>query len=385
MRIGLVIPSFDPRRGGAEQWTWQFALLLAKQGHEVHVLATSFGPQVADAPLIRHLLTAGRSRAQFAAAAEQAARRLPLNVVHDMGAGWHCDVFQPHGGSRQAAIEQNLLMSPPWSRPWKRLGMRFLPRYRAFRRLARRQYTADGRLFIALSRMVARDFMRLHDVPRERIRVVYNGVDLDRFSPELHQRHRSQVRKKLGIRDEVLVLIVAHNFALKGVPTLLASVGELVRQGQPLRLVVAGGKRLEPYQRLADQLGAGLATRFVGSVEDASPYYAAADVYVQPTFYDPCSLVVLEALASGLPVITTRFNGAGELMTPGVEGYVMDDPANAAELGSLLRELMEPRKRVEMSQAARSLAMRHSLERNCAEILAVYGEQMGKTSRGIAA
>jgi UDP-glucose:(heptosyl)LPS alpha-1,3-glucosyltransferase len=263
--------------------------------------------------------------------------------------------------------------------------MRFLPRYRGFRRLARKQYVQDGRLFLALSHMVARDFMRFHQVPAERIRIVYNGVDLQRFSPALQDKYRQQIRKKLGIRDELLLLIVAHNFALKGVPTLLKSVGALVRQGQPVRLVVAGGKRLEPYRDLAEQLGAGLATRFLGAVDDASPYYAAADLYVQPTFYDPCSLVVLEALASGLPVITTRFNGAAELITPGVEGYVMHDPADAEELTSFVHRLLEPQARTQMGQAARRLAMQHSLERNGAEILAVYREQMSSGRRRLAA
>lgn len=381
MRIGLVIPSFDPRRGGAEQWTWQFARLLARRGEEVHVLAKHFGSHVEDVPFERHLLPRTRSRTAFAEAAEAATRKLSLDIIHDMGSGWNCDVFQPHGGSRKASFEQNLLLNRHWVRPFKRFSMGFLPRYREFRRLARRQYAQDGRLFLALSRMVARDFMRFHEVPWEQIRIVYNGVDVERFSPELRLVHREPIRKKLGIRDEVLVLIVAHNFPLKGVPTLLKALGRLVQRGEPVRLVVAGGKRLAPYRRMADQFGAGLATTFLGPVDDAAPYYAAADLYVQPTFYDPCSLVVLEALATGLPVLTSRFNGAGELMTPGVEGYLLDDPSSAEELGFYLREMLDDRKRHPMQEAARRLAISHSMERNCDEILAVYLEQM---HRGIA-
>lgn len=379
MRIGLVIPAFDPRRGGAEQWTWQFARLLARRGEEVHVLASQYRSQSDDVAFERHLLPRTHSRIGFAAAAEATARKLRLDLVHDMGSGSYCDVFQPHGGARKASFEQNLLLCPNWLRPAKRFSMGFLPRYREFRRLARLQYRQDGRLFVALSRMVARDFMRYHDVPWEQIRIVYNGVNTERFSPDLRAIYRDKIRKKLGIRDEVLVLIVAHNFPLKGVPTLLKSVGRLVRGGEPLRLVVAGGKRLGPYRRLAEQSGAGLATTFLGPVDDAAPYYAAADIYAQPTFYDPCSLVVLEALATGLPVITSRFNGAGELMTPGQEGYIVEDPGNADEMTSHLRELLDPQKRSTMQHAARRLAVAHSLERNCDEVMAVYREQ---TERG---
>jgi UDP-glucose:(heptosyl)LPS alpha-1,3-glucosyltransferase len=95
-------------------------------------------------------------------------------------------------------------------------------------------------------------------------------------------------------------------------------------------------------------------------------------VYVQPTFYDPCSLVVLEALASGLPVITSRFNGASELMTAGREGDLLDDPGDDAELASRLRPLLCGEVRKRMGQAARALALDHTLERNCEEVVSVY-------------
>lgn len=373
MNIGLVIESLDPRRGGAEQWTTQFARWLVRAGHEVHVVASHFSPDSATLGIATHALPRTRSRFEFSLAAERRLDQLPLDVTHDMGYGWHCDVFQPHGGSRAAANEQNLMLAPRWMRPIKRRVASCLPRYREFRRLAMAQYMADDRIFVALSKLVARDFERFHGVRREQIRLVYNGVDIERFSLEHQRRYRAVVRDQLGVDDrETLLLIVAHNFRLKGVPTLLASVGKLLRAGMPVRLAVVGGKRQPAIQRLAARLGAAKATTFVGPVEDAVPYYAAADVYVQPTFYDPCSLVVLEAWASGLPVITSRYNGAGELMTPGVEGWLVDNPADADELTARLLSLTEPAIRAPMALAARRLAVAHSFDRNCRELLAVY-------------
>ncbi|HEX5445440.1 MAG TPA: glycosyltransferase family 4 protein [Pirellulales bacterium] len=375
MKIGLVIESLEPRRGGAEQWTAQFATWLARAGHEVHIVASQVAPEMASLGLMAHPLPRTRSRLEFAQAAEQQLERLSLDVTHDMGYGWQCDVFQPHGGSRAAANEQNLHLAPRWLRPIKRRVASCLPRYREFRRLAMAQYMADDRIYLALSRMVARDFERFHGVRREQIRLVYNGVDVERFSPEHRWRYRAVVRDELGVDDrETLLLIVAHNFRLKGVPTLLAAVGKLVRAGLPVRLAVVGGKRQPAIARLAARLGAANATTFVGPVDDAVPYYAAADVYVQPTFYDPCSLVVLEAWACGLPVITSRFNGAGELMTPGVEGWLIDNPADADELTARLLPLTDPAIRAPMALAARRLAVAHSFDRNCRELLTVYGE-----------
>ena len=381
MRIGLVLDRFDPRRGGVEQWTFRFARWLIRAGHEVHVVAGGFSKAALAMGAIAHEVPAAKCRWDFALAAEQRLRALALDVVHDTGAGWYCHVFQPHGGSRTASFEQNLLLLPPLLRPWKRRLAGWLPRYREFERMLSRQYADDGRILLPLSQMVARDMQRYHGVPSERMCLVYNGIDVEQFSPEHRALHRPALRERLGLgAGDVLLLIVAHNFELKGVATLLRAVARLAEWGSPVRLVVAGGKRTARWQRRAQRCGAAAWTHFVGPVDDPVPYYAAADAYVQPTFYDPCSLVVLEALASGLPVVTSRFNGAGELITPGREGYLVDDPADADELVQAIRPLLEPARREAMQVAARELALRHSFERNCQEILSVY-QQIAHTGR----
>ncbi|MFH1923203.1 MAG: glycosyltransferase family 4 protein, partial [Planctomycetota bacterium] len=135
-----------------------------------------------------------------------------------------------------------------------------------------------------------------------------------------------------------------------------------------------GGKRLRHYERTTARLGAASAVTFTGTVHDTVPFYAAADVYVHPTYHDSCSLVVLEALASGLPVITSRLNGAAELLTEGVEGAVMPDPADVDDLLARLEPMFDPSVRIRMGRAARRLAMEHTLERNVNEVLAVYEE-----------
>lgn len=373
MRIALVVERFDPLRGGLEQWSAQFAAELVGRGHEVHVVAERFSPQADLIPIVRHPLARARTRLGFAVAAEAALERLQVDVVHDTGAGWRCDVFQPHCGSRAAAIDHNLLLAPSWLRPWKQHLARWLPRYRAFRGLMRRQYVRDGRIFVALSRQVAEDFEHYHGIPAEEVRVVYNGVDTERFSPAGRPVHREAVRRWLGVAErEVLLLIVAHNFRLKGVPTLLKATLQLAERGWPVRLVVAGGKRPAGAARQAAAMGAADLVRFTGPVPDPAPLYAAADVYVQPTFYDPCSLVALEALASGLPLVTSRYNGVSELLTDGIEGYVLEDPSDADELAWRLESLLALRQRASMGRAARQLALRHTLAQNVDEILAIY-------------
>ena len=375
MKIGLVLERFDPGRGGLEQWCWQFAAGMAARGHQVHVLAGSFSETAHRLPIVAHQLRAARSRLDFGRAAEETARGLDLDVTHDTGSGWHCDVFQPHGGSRTAAIEQNVRLLPAYLRAAKRTAVKVLPRYREFAALMRRQYVDDGRLFLALSNRVADDFRRLHGVRPERIRVVPNGVDTDRFSPQHREDHRRAVRRRLGVDDgTLLLLIVAHNFRLKGVPALMKAVSRLSASGRSVHLAVVGGKRLRACRRKAALLGVGSRVTFVGAVASAVPFYAAADVYVQPTFYDPCSLVVLEAMASGLPVITSRQNGVSELFGNGVEGGVIDDPASVSELLDRLQPMFDVPVRRRMGQAARRTALQHTMDRNCSRIEAVYDE-----------
>lgn len=381
MRIGLVVEQFDPRRGGLEQWTAQFAHQLYARGHEVHVVAGRFGSQTAQMPIVAHRLRDFRSRIGFAEAAQQKLDSLALDVVHDTGAGWYCDVFQPHWGSWSALGEQKLLMLPAWMRPLKRAVSKALPRYRQFQRLMARQYANDGRLVLALSRQVAADFQRFHGVSPEQIRLVYNGVDTVRFRPEHRATYREAVRRRLGVDEgTLLLLIVAHNFRLKGVPMLLRAMGRMTALGKRVHLVVVGGKRVGRFARAAGRLGAGRAVTFAGAVDNVVPYYAAADVYVHPTFYDTFSLVVLEALASGLPVVTSRFNGAVELFTEGAEGYLLSDPTNVDELLARLAMLFDPALRARMGQSARQLAEKHTFSQNVDQVLSVYSEVLNRES-----
>jgi UDP-glucose:(heptosyl)LPS alpha-1,3-glucosyltransferase len=377
MRIGLTIEHFDAHRGGVEHWTVQFVRRLVTRGHEVNIVARSAASDDHVAGITVHLIEAEASRMAFADAAAQKLSSLRLDVVHDTGCGWYADVFQPHGGSRTASFEQNLQLMSPALRPLKRVAARLLPRYREFQQLLSRQYGDHRRLIIALSRMVARDLVQYHDVPSEQIRIVYNGVDTQRFDPQHRHTHRAITRAGLGMDDnEVLLLILAHNFRLKGVATAIRSAARLKREGLPVHLAVAGGGRIGPYRRLAERCGVADRVHFLGAVDDPVPLYAAADVYVQPTWYDPCSLVVLEALAAGLPVVTTRYNGAGELITPGREGDVLDDPGDDLAWAECLSRYFDRPRHKLMQAAARRLAERHDLDHNCDEMIAAYQEQV---------
>jgi UDP-glucose:(heptosyl)LPS alpha-1,3-glucosyltransferase len=257
--------------------------------------------------------------------------------------------------------------------------LRVLPRYRDFRRLMARQFGDPQRIVVAVSQMCVRDYQRFHDVPAERIRLVYHGTDNQRFSPAHRDRWREEFRDRLGVcEDEVVLLFVGHDYQRKGLSTAVHAARRLAAEGAPVRLVVVGGKKRRPQPAID------LPNRVVinvGAIDDPVPYYAAADVFVLPTFYDPCSLSVSEAVASGLPSVTTRFNGAAELLTEGVDGSVISDPADDAELAGALRPLLDQNVRQRMGEAARKLALKHTLDRNCDQIVSIYQQIAGQKLR----
>jgi UDP-glucose:(heptosyl)LPS alpha-1,3-glucosyltransferase len=181
------------------------------------------------------------------------------------------------------------------------------------------------------------------------------------------------MRREWGLKPEtVCFLTAAHNFRLKGVRELLAAAGRLRRRRRDFAVVVVGKGKPWSYRRLAAWHGCADVVQFPGPMRDIERAYSAADVYVQPAWYDPFGLVVLEAWACGLPVITTRFTGAGELMVEGREGYCIDTPADVDGLVGCMNNLFEAGLRLRMGRAARALAEQHTQEHQFRDLMAVF-------------
>jgi UDP-glucose:(heptosyl)LPS alpha-1,3-glucosyltransferase len=380
MKVGLVVRHFNPARGGAERWTHELARRALAAGHEVHVVAQSFGPPEHELPIVPHPIPRVHSPFAFALAIDETLSELDLDLVHDMGFGWRFDILQPHFGAPRAQFDRKLMSMPPWKRVARRALTAVSPRWQQQERVTWRQYADHRRLVIALSKLVARDLERTHGWPMERTRLIYNGVDLDRYSPDNRQDHRQSVRERLRVRDdELAVLFVAHNFALKGLPTLLQAVGQLRKSGQAVRLLAVGNGKADKYRKLAAECGAADGVEFLGAVADTAPLYAAADVFALPTWYDSCSLVLLEALAAGVPVITSSHNGASEIMSDGRAGFVVENPGDWETLARHLRMLIDPATRFRMGVAARKLAEQYPIEGNYQQVLNLWHQVAGRT------
>jgi len=176
---------------------------------------------------------------------------------------------------------------------------------------------------ICNSRMVRQDIRDRFGLPDDRLPVVYNAVDSEAFSPKL-RAHRDSMRRKLGVaEDATLFLLVGSGYARKGVAAALTALSRLPEKNTHL-LVVGRDKARGHYKRLARRLGIASRVALVGAQDDPKPFYGAADVFVLPTLYDPCPNAALEAMACGLPVVTSTKCGAAELVVEHDAGFVCD-------------------------------------------------------------
>jgi UDP-glucose:(heptosyl)LPS alpha-1,3-glucosyltransferase len=194
---------------------------------------------------------------------------------------------------------------------------------------------------IAISDMVKLDIMRWYGIPEDQIDVIYNGVDIERFNPR-NRRYREEIRKRYEIGEEVVLLFVSNNFRMKGLGFLMRALADIKKEDHPpFKLLILGRGRKGPYLRLSKKLGISEEMVFAGSTDEIEKYYGAADLLVHPSFYDACSLTVLEALASGLPVITTSSNGASGRLRQGEDGWVTQKPTDVNQLGQVIKKYLD--------------------------------------------
>ena len=247
-----------------------------------------------------------------------------------------------------------------------------------FRRIHRRAYYA---LLVALERriygdrnvllacvsrrtadLLARYFQR-HDV-----RVIPNGVDPEQFSPSLRLSRRGEARLKRNFQStDFVVLLLGNDWIVKGVPTILTAMAAV--PGLPLHLLVVGTDAVAPFREMAKRLN--VSTRFhcAPPQRDVMDFYAAADLYVSPSREDSFGLPVLEAMACGLPVITSTFAGVAEVITDETDGFILRDPSDSQALVQLLERLyVDESLRNRISEAATRTAEQWTWDRNAAEI-----------------
>jgi UDP-glucose:(heptosyl)LPS alpha-1,3-glucosyltransferase len=377
IRFAIGLLDFSKKRGGAERYLVDLCTRMAGEGYEVHVYAEQW--DVEDSRIYFHPVRTipfpkSLRLLSFAIRATKEIENGNYDITFGVGNTLKADILQPHGGVHWAWFWRSLrVYDHPILWAVKFLGRVFSPKQWVSGWVEDAPYRAKRlRAIIAISDMVKQDMMHWYQIPEERITVVYNGVDIEHFHPR-NRQYREEIRRRHGIGEELVILFVSNNFRMKGLGFLIRALAEVKKEDHPsLRLLVLGRDRKEPYLRLAKKIGISEEVVFAGSTDEPEKYYGAADLLVHPTFYDACSLTVLEALASGLPVITTHCNGASGIITQGQEGFVISDPRDDQVLVEKISFLLNREKVEKASIAARQLAESYSLERNWREMKNIF-------------
>jgi len=360
MKLAIVRQKYTPF-GGAERFVARALDALRAQGVSVDIIARNWENNAAGVKCDPYYLGRTWRDWSFARCVQGviASGRYDLVQSHERIPG--CHIFRAGDGVHATWLE---LAGKPLTglSPWHRYTL--AAEATMFRH-------PNLRAVICNSRMVRDDIAGRFPAIAKKLHVIHNSVDLEQFHPGLRELHRAAVRTKLGVGGTApVILSVGSGYARKGVATLIAALAHMTMR--EAEVWIAGrDKDQRHYERLARKLGVEKSVRFLGAQPDVRPLLGAADIFCLPTLYDPLPNAALEALACGLPVVTTTTCGAAEFVEPGVNGTLCA-AGNPADLAAQLDALCRPGAAITMRNAARASVAALDMAGMADRLLALY-------------
>jgi UDP-glucose:(heptosyl)LPS alpha-1,3-glucosyltransferase len=337
LSIVLVRRGYSPT-GGAEAYLRRLADGIIKAGHDLQLIGTEEWPQDQWSFGSKKRLSA-KSAIGFADELEQLRPQLRCDVLFSFERVWACDVYRAGDGVHRSWLARRR----KFEIPLKQFVRAVSRKHGDLLRLEESLFAARkaGRVIVA-SQMVRNEITEVYGYPADKIDLVRNGVPLDRFrfDPEVREKSRAQLNLK---QDQIALLFAGSGWERKGL--LFAIEAMALCKNRKLRLLVAGRGNAKPYKTTPFCFWREKPVQFLGEVADLVPIYTAADIFILPTIYDPFSNACLEALACGLPVITTRSNGFSEIIEGGVHGSIVADAGNLIDLRDAIRFWSDPSRR----------------------------------------
>jgi UDP-glucose:(heptosyl)LPS alpha-1,3-glucosyltransferase len=376
-RIALVRGRYDAF-GGAERFVQNAVNALRDEGASLTLVTRSWPDQEGSAIVVDpfYIGSLWRDRG-FARAACQALSKRHFDLVQSHERIACCDVYRAGDGVHAEWLAQRARIQSPLAR----LATRLSPHHR-YLLAAERELFASARLkaVICNSWMVKNEIARRFATPPAKLVLIRNGVDGARFHPRLRGELGTGVRQQLSIPNDAMVFVhVGSGFARKGVDAMLEALA--LRRGKAWAIVVGKDKHGAASLAHARRLGIGDRVRFVGAVSDVRPYYAAADAFVLATLYDPFPNALLEAMACGLPVVTSPKCGGAEILTEGESGFVRD-ALDTRGIADAFDRVDRPTAR-RMGEAARAAVASLTPEAMASDYLALYHRLLEKRSIGV--
>jgi len=369
----LMISRAVNKYGGISRYIAEIAERISYE-NEVHILSAWYGINNSNITLHQYTipkkpysLQIFTSFLKVSKLARKLDRKFHFDVIHSSECeGNYQHIITAHScvrGAYEKLKWNNILVDAIRRiRPFVALGLKF-----EMLIYTKRKYNK----IIAVSKGVKEELIHYYNLPSEDIVVIPNGVDLEEFKPDKEKRRK--IRETYEIADdEVVLMFSGYEFRRKGLEYIIKAL-PLVKG--KVKLLVVGKDDPNYYKELASKLGVRDKTIFTGFVPDISEYYAASDLFVFPTLYEPFGLVITEALASGLPVIVSEFAGATDIMNDECEGLLLKDPTNPKEIAEKVNVLVEDENlRKQMSRNARKTVEKYSWDEVARKILEIYEE-----------
>lgn len=382
MKIALVIYNYSETKGGVERYTANLARGLAEDRHEIHIFCHNL--ESTDSKIKFHMVptTLGFYTPfrvlSFAANSTQMLQEEEFDIIHGFGRTYYQDIYQCGGGCHWEYLKRT-------HKSMKTLPGRMMhacnPRDWAIMHLEKKSFAPGAtKKIICVSNWIKDEVQRYYHVPDEDIEIIYNAVDTDKFTPENKDRYRKPLRDELGIgENDLVVLLVGTGFVIKGLKYALESIG-LMAKHLPIKLLVIGRGRVEPYQKQAKRLNIQNRVFFLGARNDVEKYYATSDIFLLPSLFEPFGMVCLEAAATGLPVIVSQNAGVAEVLTNAVDSFLID-PYDVNQAAQKISFLADPVWCENMGKAARATAIKYSFEHNLEQVLKLYREVLEMKQR----
>src|SRR6266513_437305 len=350
--------------GGAETYLKRLVRGVIEAGHEVQLIATEEWPED-QWPLGPITRLRAESVIGFADHLEQIRPQLDCDVLLSLERVWSCDVYRAGDGVHRAWLARRRKFEVPLKQFVRGASRKHRDLLQLEESLFEKRKA--GRV-IAASQMVVNEITDFYRYSADKIDVVRTGVPLDRFrfDPELREKSRAKLKLK---QDQIALLFAGSGWERKGL--LFAIEAMALCKNRKMRLLVAGRGEAGPYKTTRLRFWREDPVQFLGEVTDLAPVYAAADIFILPTIYDPFSNACLEALACGLPVITTRSNGFSEIIEDGVHGSIVDNNANLVGLRDAIHFWSDPSRRDTARSANIERASQFDISKNVAQTLEI--------------